>query len=169
MGLLTGIVVTILGVIGFAVTGPVAGSIAATIQSVCYGGAVGAGSWFAMAQSVAMAAPTPWFAWPNHFAIYSYHSSSCICLWIVRLNKGDNYMLAIPLKRIPKKTLSMVVNKENDRRVAVEWDVQTDPHTWSTQTAKHPKWHPDYYRPQLTLRGVPMPSVALHHQYSHFN
>ena len=60
MGLLTYVGVTILGIIGFAITGPVAGSLAAVIQSTFYGGAVTAGSWFAVAQSVAMAAPTPW-------------------------------------------------------------------------------------------------------------
>jgi hypothetical protein len=49
----------VLGVIGFAVTGPVAGTIAAGIQSVFYGGTVAAGSWFAIAQSIAMTAPTP--------------------------------------------------------------------------------------------------------------
>jgi hypothetical protein len=59
MGFLTYVAVTALGIIGFAVTGPVAGSIAALIQSSVYGGAVAAGSWFAIAQSVAMAAPTP--------------------------------------------------------------------------------------------------------------
>lgn len=59
MGFLTYLGVTILGVIGFAATGPVAGSLAAVIQSSVYGGAVTAGSWFAFAQSAAMAAPTP--------------------------------------------------------------------------------------------------------------
>ena len=59
MGVLTWLGVTVLGVIGFAATGPVAGSVAAGIQSVFYGGAVGAGSWFALCQSAAMAAPTP--------------------------------------------------------------------------------------------------------------
>ena len=59
MGCLTYLFVTILGVIGFAVTGPVAGSLAALIQSTVYGGAVASGSWFALAQGVAMAAPTP--------------------------------------------------------------------------------------------------------------
>lgn len=59
MGVLTWIAITVLGAIGFAVTGPVAGSIAAGIQASFYGGAVGAGSWFAVAQSIAMAAPTP--------------------------------------------------------------------------------------------------------------
>jgi hypothetical protein len=59
MGVLTWIGITILGVIGFAVTGPVGGSLAAIIQSTFYGGAVTAGSWFAIAQSAAMAAPTP--------------------------------------------------------------------------------------------------------------
>jgi hypothetical protein len=59
MGVLTGILVTILGAIGFAATGPVGGSIAALIQSAVYGGAVSAGSWFAIAQSIAMASPTP--------------------------------------------------------------------------------------------------------------
>jgi hypothetical protein len=59
MGFLTYVAVTGLGIIGFAVTGPVAGSIAAIVQSSVYGGAVATGSWFAIAQSVAMAAPTP--------------------------------------------------------------------------------------------------------------
>jgi hypothetical protein len=59
MGVLAWLGVTVLGVIGFAVTGPVAGSLAALIQSSVYGGTVAAGSWFALAQSVAMAAPTP--------------------------------------------------------------------------------------------------------------
>jgi hypothetical protein len=59
MGVLAWIGVTVLGIIGFAVTGPVAGSLAAIIQSSVYGGTVAAGSWFAIAQSVAMAAPTP--------------------------------------------------------------------------------------------------------------
>jgi hypothetical protein len=59
MGVLAWIGITILGVIGFAVTGPVAGSLAAIVQSSVYGGTVAAGSWFAVAQSIAMAAPTP--------------------------------------------------------------------------------------------------------------
>ena len=59
MGVLTWVAVTILGAIGFALTGPVAGSIAAGIQASVYGGAVGAGSWFAVMQSFAMTAPTP--------------------------------------------------------------------------------------------------------------
>ena len=59
MGILTYIGVTILGIIGFAVTGPVGGSLAALIQSTFYGGAVASGSLFAMAQAAAMAAPTP--------------------------------------------------------------------------------------------------------------
>ena len=59
MGVLAWLGITILGIIGFAVTGPVAGSLAAIIQSSVYGGSVAAGSWFAVAQSVAMAAPTP--------------------------------------------------------------------------------------------------------------
>jgi hypothetical protein len=59
MGLLTWAGVTILGVIGFAVTGPVAGSLAAVMQSSFYGGTIAAGSWFAWAQSIAMASPTP--------------------------------------------------------------------------------------------------------------
>ena len=58
MGFLSWLTVTILGFIGFAATGPVAGTLAAGIQSF-YGGAVAAGSWFAWAQAVAMAAPTP--------------------------------------------------------------------------------------------------------------
>ena len=59
MGVLTYIAVTVLGIIGFAVAGPVGGSLAAYIQSAYYGGAVAAGSWFAIAQSIAMTAPTP--------------------------------------------------------------------------------------------------------------
>ena len=59
MGILTGIAVTILGIIGFAATGPVGGSIAAAIQAGVYGGAVGAGSWFAICQSIAMSPLTP--------------------------------------------------------------------------------------------------------------
>ncbi len=59
MGLIAWAVVTTLGVIGFAVTGPVAGTLAAGIQSTFYGGAIASGSWFAWAQSVAMASPTP--------------------------------------------------------------------------------------------------------------
>ena len=59
MGVLTWIGLTILGAIGFAVAGPVAGSLAAIIQSSVYGGTVAAGSWFAVAQSIAMASPTP--------------------------------------------------------------------------------------------------------------
>jgi hypothetical protein len=59
MGFLTYLGVTALGVVGFAVTGPVAGSVAAIVQSSVYGGAVTAGSLFSIAQSIAMAAPTP--------------------------------------------------------------------------------------------------------------
>ena len=59
MGVLSWVAITVLGVIGFAVTGPVAGSLAAAIQSSVYGGSVAAGSWFAVAQATAMAAPTP--------------------------------------------------------------------------------------------------------------
>ena len=59
MGFLAYAGLTILGVIGFAVTGPVAGSLAAVIQSTVYGGSVAAGSWFAAAQAAAMVAPTP--------------------------------------------------------------------------------------------------------------
>ena len=59
MGILTWGLVTTLGVIGFAATGPVAGTLAAGIQSTFYGGTIAAGSWFAWAQSVAMASPTP--------------------------------------------------------------------------------------------------------------
>jgi hypothetical protein len=59
MGLLTYLAVTVVGMIGFAATGPVAGSIAAGVQSAYYGGAVVSGSWFAIAQSIAMTAPTP--------------------------------------------------------------------------------------------------------------
>ncbi|KAG9030318.1 hypothetical protein FS837_003293 [Tulasnella sp. UAMH 9824] len=43
-----------LGLIGFSAAGPVAGSVAAGIQASFYGGAVGSGSLFAMAQSAAM-------------------------------------------------------------------------------------------------------------------
>ena len=59
MGVLTWVAVTILGIIGFAATGPVGGSIAAGVQSAVYGGLIPAGSWFAAAQSLAMASPTP--------------------------------------------------------------------------------------------------------------
>ena len=54
MGFLACLGVSALRVIGFAVTGPVAGSVAAAIQSIVYGGSVVAGSLFAWAQSVAM-------------------------------------------------------------------------------------------------------------------
>ncbi|KAG8945995.1 hypothetical protein FRC04_012114 [Tulasnella sp. 424] len=43
-----------LGLLGFSAMGPVAGSVAAGIQASVYGGAVGSGSLFAMAQSAAM-------------------------------------------------------------------------------------------------------------------
>ena len=68
MGLLSYLFVTILGAIGFAATGPVAGSVAAGIQSTVYGGTVAAGSWFAFFQSVAMAAPTPWYIYPPYMS-----------------------------------------------------------------------------------------------------
>jgi hypothetical protein len=44
----------ILGSIGFSSIGPVAGSCAATFQSVVYGGAVKAGSGFSALQSLAI-------------------------------------------------------------------------------------------------------------------
>jgi len=59
MGVFAWITVTVLGIIGFAATGPVAGSLAAVIQSIFYGGAVASGSAFATLQGIAMAAPTP--------------------------------------------------------------------------------------------------------------
>lgn len=59
MGFLTYGLVSILGAIGFGVSGPVGGSIAAGLQSAIYGGAVTSGSWFAIAQSIAMTLPTP--------------------------------------------------------------------------------------------------------------
>ncbi|KAG8917678.1 hypothetical protein FRC01_002297 [Tulasnella sp. 417] len=43
-----------LNLVGFSSVGPVAGSLAATIQSIFYGGAVGSGSLFALCQSAAM-------------------------------------------------------------------------------------------------------------------
>ncbi|KAL5524814.1 hypothetical protein ACEPAF_9960 [Sanghuangporus sanghuang] len=43
-----------LAALGFSVIGPVAGSVAAGIQSTVYGGAVGAGSLFAFCQSLTM-------------------------------------------------------------------------------------------------------------------
>jgi len=43
-----------LGLLGFSAAGPVAGSIAAGIQSAVYGGAVASGSAFALAQAAAM-------------------------------------------------------------------------------------------------------------------
>jgi hypothetical protein len=54
MGVFKCIGVSLLKGIGFAVTGPIAGSIAACIQSIAYGGAVGARSLFAFAQSAVM-------------------------------------------------------------------------------------------------------------------
>lgn len=59
MGVLTWIAVTVLGIIGFSAIGPVAGSLAALMQSTVYGGAVAQGSVFATLQGIAMAAPTP--------------------------------------------------------------------------------------------------------------
>ena len=56
MSILGSIVITILRGIGFAVTGPIAGSLAALIQAVVYGGKVAAGSLFAVAQHIAMTA-----------------------------------------------------------------------------------------------------------------
>ncbi|KAG8728890.1 hypothetical protein FRC10_004487 [Ceratobasidium sp. 414] len=47
-----GAVFAIPPILGFTATGVAAGSIAAGIQSVVYGGAVSAGSWFAIMQSV---------------------------------------------------------------------------------------------------------------------
>jgi len=46
--------VGVLGLIGFGAAGPVAGSLAAAIQSAFYGGAVTGGSLFAVLQSIAM-------------------------------------------------------------------------------------------------------------------
>lgn len=58
MGVVVAIIVPVvsgvLGLIGFSSTGPVAGSMAAGIQSICYGSAVAKGSTFALAQSIAM-------------------------------------------------------------------------------------------------------------------
>ena len=59
MGILTAAGLFALGAIGFAATGPVAGSIAAIIQSTVYGGAVASGSVFAILQSIAMSPLTP--------------------------------------------------------------------------------------------------------------
>lgn len=47
-------VTVVVNALGFSAVGPVAGSIAAGIQSVVYGGAVAKGSLFAAAQSAAM-------------------------------------------------------------------------------------------------------------------
>ena len=49
-----GVCVCVLRAIGFAITGPIKGSLAALIQGVCYGGKVVAGSVFACCQSMAM-------------------------------------------------------------------------------------------------------------------
>jgi hypothetical protein len=54
MGLLTFIALAALGAVGFGPVGIVGGSIAATIQSVFYGGAVASGSVFALLTSFAM-------------------------------------------------------------------------------------------------------------------
>ena len=51
------ILVGVLGLIGFSPLGPVAGSLAAVIQSCVYGGAVASGSIFAVLQSIAMVSP----------------------------------------------------------------------------------------------------------------
>ncbi len=63
MGFLTYIAVTTVGagltLIGFGVAGPIGGSIAASVQSAWYGGAVASGSLFSVLQSVAMTLPTP--------------------------------------------------------------------------------------------------------------
>ena len=71
MGVLTWVGVTLVGAIGFAATGPVGGSVAALIQSSVYGGAVASGSWFAILQSFAMTAPTPWFS-SLHYSHFSF-------------------------------------------------------------------------------------------------
>lgn len=57
MGFLSIVAVGALGLIGFSPVGPVAGSIAAVVQSTVYGGAVASGSFFAIAQSIAMLSP----------------------------------------------------------------------------------------------------------------
>ena len=49
-----GVLIKILKLIGFAVSGPVRGSIAAGIQRLCWGGAVAAGSLFSLAQRMVM-------------------------------------------------------------------------------------------------------------------
>jgi hypothetical protein len=59
MGFLATLGVTMLRFIGFAVVGPVVGSIAAIIQAIFFKGTIRAGSWFARAQSVAMTSRTP--------------------------------------------------------------------------------------------------------------
>ena len=46
-----------LGLIGFSPIGPVAGSLAAGIQAMFYGGSIASGSLFAILQSIAMASP----------------------------------------------------------------------------------------------------------------
>ena len=56
IGLLTWLVKTVLYLIGFKASGPAGGSLAAKIQSACYGGTVPKGSLFARAQSRARAA-----------------------------------------------------------------------------------------------------------------
>ena len=59
MGVLTWLAVSAIGAIGFGVTGPIAGSIAAATQSIVYGGAVTSGSLFATLQAFAMVIPLP--------------------------------------------------------------------------------------------------------------
>jgi len=52
--ILPAVAVVVLGLLGFGAAGVVAGSIAAGIQSVVYGGAIVSGSAFALAQAAAM-------------------------------------------------------------------------------------------------------------------
>jgi hypothetical protein len=92
MGVLTWVAITVLGIIGFAVTGPVAGSLAAIIQSTVYGGAVTAGSWFAVAQGIAMAAPTPWY-------IYSFYGL------LILQNNRHNFESSININELGLKLI----------------------------------------------------------------
>ena len=60
MGIFSMIAVLGLGLIGFSPIGPVAGSLAAGMQAIFYGGSIASGSLFAILQSIAMASPI-WF------------------------------------------------------------------------------------------------------------
>ncbi|DBB02861.1 hypothetical protein WJX77_006488 [Trebouxia sp. C0004] len=66
-----------LSCVGFTAAGPAAGSIAAGWMSL-YGGAVSAGSWYALAQSVAMGGTAVGFAIPASAVAVSYLGGKAI-------------------------------------------------------------------------------------------